>query len=204
MLSRRDLVGKLAAGTAAVWVAGRARISLARARREVGPGSEGSGPAESQKLPASAPQLPGAGPQVVDSGPPATLSAPPPWELLRPLTLGSLVAHGWRVAGLTGVVDGSCVLTLQNERSRAHRVHLCRNDGSPQGLVHTKQLDLVVMNGGQGDVPTDEGFAQAVAEVAHALAANEGDRRLAAVTESLLPHAERVRLFAGPADRRLR
>ena len=119
--------------------------------------------------------------------------APPPWEP-RP-AVGSVVAHGWRVAELSGVADGSLVLTLENERGRAHRVHLCRNDGSPQGLVYTKRFDLVVMNGGQGDLPTEEGLAQAVAEVAHVLAANESDRHVAA----LLPHAERVQLFAAAA-----
>jgi hypothetical protein len=141
---------------------------------------------------------------VVDQGPPATLAAPAPWELLHPLAMGSLVANGWRVAGLTGVVDGSCVLTLQNERGRSHRVHLCSNDGQPKGLVYTKRVDLVVMNGGEGDLPTDESFGQAVAEVAHVLAANESDRRHEAIVTALLPQAERVRLFAGPADRRLR
>ena len=91
----------------------------------------------------------------------------------RAAGLGATVAHGWRVAGLSGVVDGSCVLTLQNERGRSHRIHLCRNDGRPQGLVYTESRRLVVMNGGQGDLPTEEGLAQAVAEVAHVLAANE-------------------------------
>jgi len=129
------------------------------------------------------------------------VSAPAPWALLRPLALGSVVAHGWRVAELRGAVDGVCVLTLRNERGRTHRVHLCRNDGRPQGLVYTERLDLVVMNGGQGDLPTEEGMAQAVAEVAHVLAANE--RRLDLAME-LLPQRERERLFAGPEDRRLR
>src|SRR5438128_2235794 len=49
---------------------------------------------------------------------PATATAPPPWELVRPLALGAEVAHGWRVSGLTGVVDGVSVLTLQNARGR--------------------------------------------------------------------------------------
>ena len=44
-------------------------------------------------------------------------------------------------------------------------MHLCRNDGRPHGLVYTKELDLVVMNGGASDLPTEESFAQAVAEV---------------------------------------
>ena len=68
------------------------------------------------------------------------------------------------------------MLTLANQRGRTQRVHVCRNDGRPQGLVYTKRLDLVVMNGGGADLPTEESFAQAVAEVAHVLAANEGER----------------------------
>ena len=127
------------------------------------------------------------------------MSEPPPWELLRPLALGSVVAHGWRVADLSGVENGSSVLTLRNERGREHRVHLCRNDGRPQGLVYTRRLDLVVMNGGRGDLPTEEGLAQAVAELAHVLAANEADRRHEPLVTALLPQAERLRLFATAA-----
>ena len=195
MLSRRDLVGKITAGTAMLWAAAAARTSFASVRDQ----AHGEG----QPVPASPPvALESAG--VIDSGPPETLSAPAPWELVRPLALGSVVAHGWRVAGLSGVVDGSSVLTLENERGRAQRVHLCRNDGRPQGLVCTKRFDLVVMNGGQGDVPTEEGLAQAIAEVAHALAANEDDRQHQQVITALLPQAERVRLFSGSIDRRLR
>jgi len=196
MLSRRDLVGKLAAGTAAVCVVGVARTSLASTRNEpAGPGAGNDAASNGRTDPLST---------VVDAGPSAALSTPPRWELLHPLAMGSAVAHGWRVAGLTGAVDGSCVLTLQNERGRAHRVHICRNAGDPQGLVYTRQFDLVVMNGGEGDLPTDEGLAQAVAEVAHVLATNESDHQPAAVVTALLPHAERVRLFAGSEGRRLR
>jgi hypothetical protein len=127
---------------------------------------------------------------------------PPPWELLAPLALGSEVGHGWRVADLSSVVDGSCVLTLENERGRTHRVHLCGNDGKPQGLVHTKRMDLVVMNGGRGDLPTEEGLAQAVAQVAHVLAANEAKWQSAPVVTALLPQAERVRQFGSAAKLR--
>ena len=212
MLSRRDLVGKLAAGTAAACAVSVARVGLAATRPAA---KTPSGPARAQGLGVSAPPVPavaaegtaapglsGVGIGVVDAGPPATLSAPAPWELLRPLALGSLVTHGWRVAGLTGAVNGSCVLTLRNERGREHRVHVCRNAGRPNGLVYTKELDLVVMNGGRGDLPTEEGFAQAVAEVAHVLAANEGAARHASVVTALLPQAERVERFAAAATLR--
>jgi hypothetical protein len=209
MLSRRALVGKLAvgvAGGAVVMAAGVGRAKAALPRREANPGpgtgnGDGWGAPAADVAPAaeSAPPPPSAT-GVIDAGPAATASTPPPWELLHPLAMGSAVAHGWSVAELSGVADGVCVLTLRNERGRTHRVHLCRNDGQPQGLVYTDRLDLVVMNGGQGDLPTEEGLAQAVAEVAHVLAANE---RKSLVAE-LLPQRERERLFAGPVDRRLR
>jgi hypothetical protein len=134
----------------------------------------------------------------------AAASGPAPWDLMRPLALGSLVAQGWRVSELSEIKDGACVLTLSNERGRSHRVHLCRNDGRPQGIVYSDRFDLVVMNGGQGDLPTDEGLAQAVAEVAHVLAANEASRRQEPVVKALMPHAERVRRFAALEGARLR
>ena len=192
MLSRRDLMGKLAASGAVLVAAGAARASMAPSNLDTVAESD------SGKVAAADPSD---GLDVVDSGHPETASAEAPWGLLRPLAMGSVVAHGWRVAGLTGAVDGTCVLTLENERGRAHRIHLCRNGGSPQGLVYTDSIDLLVMNGGQGDLATEEGFAQAVAEVAHVLSANE--RRQAAVVASLMPHDERLRRFTG-ADRRLR
>ncbi len=197
MLSRRDLVGKVAAGTAAIAVASLARASFASTPRDTGSAASSG----SDQASASIEDFNNQG--VTDSGTPATLSAPAPWDLVHPLALGAAVANGWNVAGLSGAVDGSCVLTLQNERGREHRVHICRNDGNPQGLVYTKHFDLVVMNGGQGDLPTEESIAQAVAKVAHVLAENESDRRQEPIVTALLPHAERLRM-CGSADRRLR
>jgi hypothetical protein len=193
MLSRRDLVGKIAASGAVLLAAGAASASLAPV--STGTDTEAGSGGVASTLPSGQKSRP-----TVDGDIPQTATAPAPWELIHPLALGSAVAHGWKVAGLSGAVDGSCVLTLQNERGRSHRVHLCRNAGNPQGLVFTDKVDLIVMNGGQGDLATDEGFAQAVAEVAHVLAANEGRHEVVA---SLMPHDERLRRFTG-ADRRLR
>jgi hypothetical protein len=113
---------------------------------------------------------------------------------VSPLAAGSVVAHGWRLAELSAVRNGSCVATLQNGRGRTHRVHVCRQDGRPQGLVYTRRLDLVVMNGGQGDLPTEEGLAQAVAALAHVVAANEAGMPRQFFAD-LMPHAERLRRF---------
>jgi hypothetical protein len=117
---------------------------------------------------------------------------------VSPLVAGAGLAHGWRLAELGPVRDGSCVVTLQNARGRARRIHLCRNDGTPRGLVYTRRVDLVVMNEGAGDLPTEETLAQAVAALAHVVAANEGTAPDGLFT-ALLPHAEREQRFAAAA-----
>jgi hypothetical protein len=128
----------------------------------------------------------------------ADMAAPAPWELVAPFTAGAVVAHDWQLAALTGVQDGSAVATLTNGRGRSYRVHLCQNDGSPEGIVHTERVDLVVMNQGYGDLPTEEHLGQAVAALAHAVATNEA--KMADGLAELLPHSERVRRFAAAVD----
>lgn len=194
MLSRRALVGKAAtgvAGAAVAWVGtgGRAKRALASTRPESLTASEPTSSTTANE----AKQFPNT---VV---PGASEDGPPPWELIAPLAKRSEVANGWQVADLSGAIDGSYVLTLKNGRGRSHRIHICANDGAPQGLVHTRHFDLLVMNGGQGDLPTEEGFAQAVAAVGKVLARNDAGKATA-----LLPHIERLRRFATVADARLR
>jgi hypothetical protein len=128
---------------------------------------------------------------------------PAPWELLHPLTVGSVVTGDWRVADFAGAVDGSCVLTLRNSASREHRIHLCRNDGQPQGMAHTAGFDLVIMNGGAGDLPTEEGLAQAVAAIGRVVESNEGNGQ-ASLLAVMLPHEERLRRFSSVEARQLR
>jgi hypothetical protein len=180
MLSRRTFVGRLAAGAA---VAGAVTTIGTRASaRETTAGAVGAAPksgADDARTPATLSDAP---------------SAPAPWELLAPLTAGAALGHGWQVAALSGVEAGSCVLTLQHANGRAQRVHLCRHDGRPAGVVYTDTLDLLVMNDGAGETPTDEGLAQAVATVAHAVA-----RNAAAAPAELLAHAERLDRFATTA-----
>jgi hypothetical protein len=208
MITRRDLVGKVAVGAAVILTGSIARASYRGAERQLstptGGDLEGWRVDESAAFRESSDQTTSV-PNPCVSGAKSDVAPlsemPPPWELIRPLELGSTVAFGWTVAGLTGAVDGSAVVTLQNKRGRSHRVHICRNDGRPQGLVYTRRFDLVVMNGGRGDLPTEEGFARAVAELGHVLATNENDPRQGTLVASLLPQAERLRRFD---DARLR
>ena len=183
MLSRRTFVGRLAASAA---VAGAVTTigTRASARTSAAP-SIGSASDDARTASAS------------DASPSDAPSAPPPWELLAPLTAGAALGHGWQVAALSGVEAGSCVLTLQHASGRTQRVHVCRHDGRPAGVVYTDTLDLLVMNDGAGETPTDEGLAQAVATVAHAVARNAG-----AAPAELLAHAERLDRFATTAQLR--
>ena len=186
MLSRRELIGKAAVGATAALAVSAARTAVGSTRAlhatmdDPADGRDG-------RRDARTPVEPPAEAEAV--------AAPAPWELLSPLVAGGVLAHGWRLAELSPVRDGSCVVTLQNAPGRSHRVHVCRNDGTPQGIVYTRRLDLVVMNAGQGALPTEEGLAQAVAALAHVVAANEG-KVADGVHAELLPHAERVRRFA--------
>ena len=188
MLSRRELIGKTAVGAAAALTVSAAGLRVASARSVAATDY----PADDSDGRNAVP--PPAEPPPADAG---AISSPPPWDLVSPLVAGSMVAHGWRLVALGPVEDGSCVVTLQNRRGRSHRVHLCRNDGNPQGIVYTRRVDLVVMNEGYGDLPTEERLAQAVAKLAHVIAANEATAR-DRVAE-LLPHAERLRRFAAAA-----
>ena len=184
MVSRRELIGKAAVGATAALALGAARTAAGSARAlhaTTGDSGVGRDARRDARTPAQ--------PET------EAVASPAPWELLSPLVAGAVVAHAWRVADLSPVRDGSCVVTLESERGQAHRVHLCRNDGTPQGIVHTRGLDLVMMNAGHGDLPTDESLAQAVAALAHVVAANEGKVPDGVLAE-LLPHAERVRRFA--------
>ena len=200
MLSRRELIGKAAVG------AGVAALALKAG------GTAVASTGDTLPAPSAFPDhpIPPGKPvtQEVEVAAPAEAPGlPPPWALVRPLAAGAAVAHGWRLAELGPVRDGSCVVTLQNERGRSRRIHLCRNDGRPEGLIYTRRVDLVVMNEGHGDLPTEERLAQAVAAVAHAVAANER-RAPEQLFTALLPHAERVRRFASAqgvyADGKLR
>jgi len=187
MLSRRELIGKTAVGAAAALAVSAAGSAVASARAV---------PAATIEPPDSREGRTAVRPPA-DPPPAAVGSAPPPWALVSPLGAGSVVGHGWRLVDLGPVVDGACVVTLQNARGRAHRIHLCRNDGAPQGLVYTRRVDLVVMNEGYGDLPTEERLAQAVAELAHVIAANEAT--VPGCLAELLPHTERLRRYAAAA-----
>jgi hypothetical protein len=202
MLSRRDLIGKVAVGAAAAVAVGAVRTGVEAATRPLRDSTDEpagtDGKQDGQDRGSDGQNAP-----LADTA----MSAPPPWELVAPFRAGAVMAHGWRLTDLSPVQHGAAVLTLANARGRAQRIHLCRNDGSPQGVVYTRRVDFVVMNEGYGDLPTEEHLGQAVAALAQAVAANEATVA-DGVFAALLPHTERVRQFAAAdataADAQLR
>lgn len=121
-----------------------------------------------------------------------------PWWLLEPLQRGAHLGQGWFLAHLGGVQRGASVLTLQHQDGRVARVHVCNHAGSPRGLAHTALLDLVLMDGGQGDQRTPEDLGRVLLGLAQVIRGNElrgdADLRQLATLES---HAERVDAY-GP------
>ena len=195
MISRRDLMGKAAVGAAVALTVGG--VGATRAAAAPRPARAHAGELEDPASLAGTADAASAAPAPLDpvAAEPSTEAIPAPWALVAPFTAGAVVAHGWQLQELSPVQDGAAIVTLQNARGHAHRIHLCQNDGTPQGVLHTPRVDLVVMNQGYGDLPTDEQFGQAVATLTQAIAANEATVA-DAVFAALLPHRERLERFA--------
>lgn len=121
------------------------------------------------------------------------------WPLLAPLTPAAQVARGWRIQEVSVISDGGACVTLVSDHGKA-RVHVCRHDGNDQrAMTHSTELDLFLMNGGDGLSPTDETLAGAVETLALVLQHNETAG--VEVPDALMTHSARLNFFA--RDRKL-
>ncbi len=114
----------------------------------------------------------------------------PPWELLAPFTEGAALALGWVLESLSPVRSGATVMVLRHTQHGVARVSIHRNSGAPLGVVHTKHLDFMLMNGGGGAAQT-EGSVEKVLRVFAEILRRKG--RAAAhpdLLDMLLPHTE--------------
>lgn len=125
-----------------------------------------------------------------------------PWWLLQPYLPGVEVGLGWTVGGLSEPHRGAYVLQLHHADGAGARVHVCFHQGQPKGIGHTQHLDLILMDGGDGDAPTRESLGRVIRQLAVAIRENEasalregGER--AEQLAALLTHSERVERF-GP------
>ena len=62
----------------------------------------------------------------------------------------------WVVSEMSPIQRGACVMTLKSKNGDSARVHICAHDGDPKGVAHSAFLDFVLMDGGDGALPTDE------------------------------------------------
>lgn len=111
---------------------------------------------------------------------------------------GGELGLGWAVQSLSAIDRGAMVLSLSHADGRTARVHLCTHDGQPRGLAHTELLDFILMDGGQGDLPTEEDLGRVLLSLADRL----GQQELEGLSDlfdlaSLQTHDERMAQY-GP------
>ncbi|MFH2009451.1 MAG: hypothetical protein ABI333_22860 [bacterium] len=118
--------------------------------------------------------------RVPGEAPPATVellgapvTAPPPWKALAPYEPGSEVASSWSVHSLSGIADGSAILTLRHMDGRDAQLRLVRRGLVPIGVAQTGQLDLLLVNGARGSTRTEEGLARVIRAMAAVIDSHE-------------------------------
>jgi hypothetical protein len=121
---------------------------------------------------------------------PAVPSGAAPSWLLSPLTVGSDIGLGWRLASVAPPSQGAITVALGHADGRAARVDLSLREGAPKGPAASRYVDFIVMDGADGDAPMAEDLGRALRRLAAIVADNEsGDLDTLARLE---PHADRV------------
>lgn len=109
------------------------------------------------------------------------------WPLFDPLGPDSEVGLGWRLESLSDLRRGALVLALRHDGGRRAELHLCRRGHEPRGIAHTAELDLVLMNDGDGTVHTDESLGRVIKTLARLIAKN-----VRHTPSGLLAHGQRI------------
>ena len=129
-------------------------------------------------------------------------SADAPWCLLEPIAQGQCVGKGWEVSGLSPVRKGASVLSLRHGSHGDARVHICARRGANSGLTHSHLLDIVLMDGGNGNKRTQENLGRVITGIAQRISKNElgsVDEATIDAMSKMLTHEERMALF-GPEN----
>jgi hypothetical protein len=119
-----------------------------------------------------------------------------PWWLLHPLKSGNEVGLGWKLGSLGPVERGASILELEHSSGAQARVHICTYENKPKGLAHTALFDIILMDGGRGDKPTEESVGRVLLTLAEHMSKNE-IRDLADLSKvkRMLTHTERVDIY---------
>ncbi len=114
--------------------------------------------------------------------------------LLEPLQVGDHIGLGWRLWAMSDISAGGCVLSLRRDGQLTEfRVHLCRKSGASRGAAHSDTVDFLLMNDGDGSVPTDETLGRVLNTLAELVRRNE--RAGVATPAALMSHESRLRAF---------
>lgn len=120
-----------------------------------------------------------------------------PWWLLSPLSPGQSIAFGWRLGEALTLQKGAWVLPLVHESQATAQLHICLHGGVGRGVASTSKLDLLLMDGGDGQQATHEALGRIARYLGTVIATNEGrpeaDERFAA----LMTHGERLFRYGG-------
>ena len=126
----------------------------------------------------------------------------PPWWLIHPLQNRDSISLGWSVSNLGPVHKGAAILELTHRMGQSARaIHICTYEGKPKGLAHTALFDLILMDGGQGDKPTEETIGRVTLTLADIIAENEirDEADLSKVTR-MLTHRARRTIWTGDTN----
>jgi len=115
-----------------------------------------------------------------------------PWWLFEPLTIGSPLAYGWSLMELSRIERGASVLSLSHRSGAQARIHICSHQGHPQGIASSKYLDLLLMDGGDGNTPSDEKLGRVILSLAKHIAKTEEFLEKSNVLSQLEKHEERL------------
>jgi len=125
-----------------------------------------------------------------------------PWCLMEPIAQGMCVGKGWSVAKLSPVQKGASVLTLSHLVHGDAQVHICARRGPNSGLTHSHLLDIVLMDGGNGNKRTQENLGRVIKGIAQRISKNElgsVDEHTIDAMSRMLTHEERMALY-GPEN----
>jgi len=127
-------------------------------------------------------------------------SSDAPLWLISPLEIGSSVGKGWKIEEIGLIEQGACILSLKHNSGEVTNIHICAKGEEQKGIASTELLDLVIMDGRQGEEPTQEDVGRVVMGIAKRIQSNEIslEADLSSLA-SLQSHDERVYRY-GPEN----
>ena len=113
------------------------------------------------------------------------------WWVLGDLQQGAYLGEGWFLSDLSPIERGASVISFQKKNGEIARVHLCAHFGTPKGIASTRYLDFLLMDGGTGNTPSNEGLGRVILSLAARVQDSE-NLLVEELQEKLQTHEERL------------